>query len=117
MPPTDPNNNPLPDNAPARPPAPATDDRRAELRTPPADPIRTTTTIPVIPISDAVVLNTSTNGIAIQTRTPVTPGTRLSFSKSAEQPPILGEVLACEPLDQGWFRVRCRCLLGGFDNP
>lgn len=69
-----------------------------------------------MPISDAQVLNVSMGGVAIKTRVPMRPGERLSFSTDLHAPPILAEVLACEPLDDAepCFRVRCRCLLGGF---
>jgi hypothetical protein len=81
----------------------------------PAVAIRVRRTLPVLPISDAVILNVSRGGVAIRTRVPLKPGDRLSFTTDGHHPPILAEVLAVEPVGDGSLRVRCRCLLGGFD--
>jgi hypothetical protein len=90
-------------------------ERRRHERQDPAGPIRIRRIFPVLPISDAQVLNTSPGGVAIRTAVPMHAGERLSFATEATLPPILAEVLACEPLDDGGYRVRCRCLLGGFE--
>ena len=91
--------------------------RHHERREPaPGEPaIRVRHALPVLPISDAVVLNTSPGGVAIRTSIPLNVGDRLSFAVHPNQPPILAEVLAREPLEDGAFRVRCRCLLGAFE--
>jgi hypothetical protein len=88
--------------------------RRHDRREPDAG-IRVRRALPVLPLSDAVVLNTSPGGVAIRTSIPLNSGDRLSFAVHPNQPPILAEVLAREPLEDGVFRVRCRCLLGAFD--
>jgi hypothetical protein len=72
--------------------------------------------VPVVPISDAEIINISPNGIALRTRVPLKPGDRLSFSPHDHFPAILGEVLGVEPLVEGYYRVRCRCLLGSFEQ-
>ncbi len=90
-------------------------DRRKEPRFPATQSIRVRRTIPILPLSDAAVLNVSAGGVAIRTRVPLKPGDRLSFTADQGCPPILAEVLAVEPLDDGYLRARCRCLLGGFD--
>ena len=92
-------------------------DRRRSRRQQPDSRIRVHRAVPVMPISDAAVLNTSASGVAIKTRVPIKVGDRLSFTTSVPSaPPILAEVLAIDPLDDGYFRVRCRCLLGGFEQ-
>lgn len=91
-------------------------ERRRHPRSEPAQRIGVRRAPNVIPVSDARVLNTSRQGIAIRTAVPVHAGERLSFVLSAGTPPVLAEVLACETMDGGAFRVRCRCLLGGFDD-
>jgi hypothetical protein len=93
-----------------------TPERRVARRWAPTREIRVTRAIPVVPLSDARVLNTSTSGVAIATCVPLHPGERLSFHIEARTPPILAEVLAAEPLDGQLYRIRCRCLLGGFED-
>ena len=39
----------------------------------------------------------------------------VAFNVGKGTAPVLCRVLACERTDDGWFRVRCQCLLGGFD--
>jgi hypothetical protein len=92
-------------------------ERRVHPRIVPRRPIRVTRAIPVLPLSDARVLNTSVSGVAIATCVPLHAGERLSFQVGSGMPPILAEVLAVEPLEGEQYRVRCRCLLGGFENP
>ncbi len=67
-----------------------------------------------MPLTDAEVLNVSASGLALKTRAPLPPGERLSFLVHPTAPPVVAEVLACESLDAEFFRVRCRCVLGGF---
>ena len=90
-------------------------ERRAFDRVKPAAPIGVRRLMPTLPISDARVVNISQAGVAIHTAVPVQPGSRLSFAMDINRPPILAEVLACEPIDGQLYRVRCRCLLGAFD--
>lgn len=77
--------------------------------------IRVTRAVPIIPISDAQIINISPSGVAIRTRVPLKVGDRLSFAPSEYLAPILTEVLGVEPLGEGYYRVRCRCLLGSFE--
>lgn len=91
-------------------------ERRRHPRSAPEHRIGVRRTPNVIPVSDARVLNTSRQGIAIRTAVPVHTGERLSFVLATGTPPVLAEVLACESMSDGAFRVRCRCLLGGFDD-
>lgn len=94
-------------------------ERRGSPRRQPTETIGVARTVPVLPLTDAQVLNVSATGVALRTAVPVRPGERLSFTVNHTAPPILAEVLAVEPMDdeQGSaFRVRCRCLLGGFDE-
>jgi hypothetical protein len=89
-------------------------DRRRERRRPPGGPIGVRQMSPVLPLSDAEVLDISKSGVALRTRVPLRVADRLSFTTGPQRPPVLAEVLAVEPLDGEWFRVRCRCLLGDF---
>lgn len=66
-------------------------------------------------IAEAEVLNISTNGAAVRLRKPVLPGERVAFSVGGGRAPITAQVIACELGEDGWFRIRCRCILGGFD--
>lgn len=61
------------------------------------------------------VLNVSRTGAALSTPDWVEPGVRLAFSVGGNRAPVLCEVLACEKEPDGRHRVRCRCVLGGFD--
>ncbi len=90
-------------------------ERRRHTRRAPAQRIRVTKAVPVLPLSDAQVINVSRDGIALRTLTPMHPGERLSFIAEPHAPPILAVVLACESLPDGAFRIRCRCLLGEFE--
>ncbi len=90
-------------------------ERRRHTRREPTQRIRVTKAVPVLPLSDAQVINVSREGIALRTVTPMHPGERLSFIAEPHAPPILALVLACELLADGAFRIRCRCLLGEFD--
>lgn len=67
------------------------------------------------PIADAQVLNMSPGGAALRSRSPVVPGERIAFNLGQGHPPVLCGVLGCERTDDGWFRIRCKCILGGFD--
>ena len=91
-------------------------ERRRETRRMPRHRVRVHRALPVVPLSDAQVLNVSDSGVALRTGVPLRKGDRLSFSIGDELPRILAEVLAVEPLDGQAFRVRCRCLLGGFEE-
>lgn len=91
-------------------------ERRGEARFEYEQWIRIARAAPYLPISDASVLNVSSNGIAIRTRVPLNPGDRLSFTPDPHLPPVLGVVLAREPMGEGEFRVRCQCVLGSFEN-
>ena len=90
-------------------------ERRRHSRRSPKGPIRVTKAVPVLPLSDAQVINVSRAGVALRTMTPMHPGERLSFLAQPHTPPILAQVLACELLPDGAFRIRCRCLLGEFE--
>ncbi len=100
-------------------------ERRRQPRKKPAGAIAASTVIPPIPLTDAVVLDVSSGGIAIKTRVPMKEGDRMSFRVPAmgTEPrldtignaPILAVVLACEPMEGGFYRVRCRALLGAFE--
>ena len=92
-------------------------ERRAEDRGQTSSHISVRRVMPVMPISDATILNVSASGIAIQTAVPLKVGERMSFSTTPNMPPILGEVLGCEATGDNQFRIRCRCLLGNFDVP
>lgn len=91
------------------------DERRKHKRRAPERHIRVTKAVPVLPLSDAQVVNVSREGVALRTMAPMHPGERLSFIIESHAPPILAQVLACELLPDGAFRIRCRCLLGEFD--
>jgi len=88
-------------------------------------PIAASTMVPPIPLTDAEVIDVSISGIAIRTRVPVKPGDRMSFRVPAQGltlrvdggggAPILAVVVACEPMEGGFYRVRCRALLGAFE--
>lgn len=90
-------------------------ERRRAARHEPKGPIGVSRVTPVLPLGDAQVLNTSAGGVALRTRVAVKVGERLSFRAADNAPPILAEILAVDPEPDGAFRVRCRCLLGGFD--
>ena len=106
---------------------PNNDDRRRHPRRKPVAAIAASTIVPPIPLTDAQVLDVSSTGIAIKTRVPLKVGDRMSFRIPAQhQPvsnrndsvgaaPILAQVLACEPMEDGYYRVRCRALLGAFE--
>lgn len=96
-----------------------TADRRVEDRLETEARIHVARALPLRTLYDVQVLNVSPSGVAIRTLQPIRPGERLRFSVHAAVPapaPILAEVLACETLDDGSYRVRCKCLLGGFDS-
>jgi len=103
-------------------------DRRRHRRSKPSSAVRASQVVPPVPLSDVEVLDVSASGIAIRTRVALRVGERLSFRVSSasargvasrlnagDQAPILAEVLACEPMAEGEFRVRCRALLGAFE--
>lgn len=90
-------------------------ERRRHVRHVPRQMIGVSRAAPVLPLGDVQVLNVSAQGVAIRTRVPVSAGERLSFRVGPDWPPILAVVLACEAMDQETYRIRCRCLLGGFD--
>ncbi len=90
-------------------------DRRAQPRCEPLGPIGVRKMLPVTPLADVEVLNISPKGVAIRTRMALRVGDRLSFTTSAATPPILAKVLACDPMDDGGYRVRCECLMGAFE--
>ncbi len=94
---------------------PPINDRREQSRYLPCGPISVHRTLPVLPLSDAEVLNVSAQGVALRSRVAVLPDERLSFTTGAGTPPILAKVIACEPLEEGGFRIRCQCLLGEFE--
>lgn len=103
------------------------EDRRRHARRKPTGAIAASTIVPPIPLTDAEVLDVSSTGIAIKTRVPLKVGDRMSFRIPASgfatfnrgdnlnAAPILAQVLACEPLEHGFFRVRCQALLGAFE--
>lgn len=90
-------------------------DRRAHVRSQPVHDYRVRRSLRVMPIADAEVINVSRGGVAIRTRVPVSVGERLSFSTSEHLPPVLAEVVGVEQQDE-IYRVRCRCLLGAFED-
>jgi|GEM_PF-1119412 len=103
------------------------DNRRRHPRRKPAGAIVASTIVPPIPLTDAQVIDVSSHGIAIKTRVPLKVGDRMSFRipapdssvtsriDSLGSAPILAQVLACEPLENGFYRVRCVALLGAFE--
>ena len=105
----------------------STNERRRQPRRKPQGSISASTIVPPIPLTDAEVLDVSTGGIAIKTRVPLKVGDRMSFRISAQgvtlgfrseasgPAPILAVVLAVEPMEAGFYRVRCRALLGAFE--
>lgn len=104
----------------------ADNERRVQKRRKPkvGNGIAASTVVPPIPLTDVEVLDVSSAGIAIRTRVPLKPGDRMSFRIPAQglmglradlPAPILAEVLACEAMDDGFYRVRCRALLGAFE--
>ncbi|MEX2216097.1 MAG: PilZ domain-containing protein [Phycisphaeraceae bacterium] len=103
-------------------------DRRKHRRVKAKAGVRASQVVPAVPLSDVEVLDVSASGIAIRTRVALRVGERLSFRLSAasakgatsrlnagDQAPILAEVLSCEAMSEGEFRVRCRALLGAFE--
>jgi hypothetical protein len=90
-------------------------ERRRQPRKRAKEPMGVSRIVPALPVSDAEILNISANGVAIRTRVALKPGMRRSFSTGSGRPPVLAEVLATETEADGSFRVRCRCLLGGFE--
>lgn len=90
-------------------------ERRAQARLEPLGPIGVRKMLPVTPLADVEVLNISSKGVAIRTRVALKAGDRLSFTTGAAVPPILAKVLACDPMDDGGYRVRCECLMGEFE--
>jgi hypothetical protein len=72
---------------------------------------------PVLPLGDAQVLDASKTGVALRTRVPLRPGDRLSFMIAPGMPLVFAKVLAREELPEGDFRIRCRCVVGGFEPP
>jgi hypothetical protein len=67
------------------------------------------------PIADASVLDMSVGGAALRSKSPIVPGERVAFNVGGDNPPVLCLVVACDRMEDGWFRVRCKCILGGFD--
>ena len=67
------------------------------------------------PIPNAEVLNLSTGGAALRTPKPLIPGERILFNVGGNHAPVTCSVIACEKQPDGWFHVRCKCILGGFD--
>lgn len=67
------------------------------------------------PIPDAEVLNLSEGGAAIRSPKALLPGERVAFNVGGGRPPVLCQVIACDRQADGWFAVRCKCILGGFD--
>ena len=63
---------------------------------------------------DVEVINISKGGVALKTLLPVNPGEHLVFSTQFDEAPVHCEVLACDELPEGGFRLRCKCILGGF---
>jgi hypothetical protein len=100
-------------------------ERRRHMRKQPRGAIAASTVVPPIPLTDVEVLDVSAGGIAIKTRVPLKAGDRMSFRVPAQSleprldtignAPILAVVLACEPIESGFYRVRCRALLGAFE--
>ncbi len=103
-------------------------DRRRHPRNRPVAPVSASKVVPPLPLTDVEVLDISSGGISFRTRMPLRPGERMSFRMpqtggelsgprlyAANTAPILAEVLACEPIGEGAYRVRCRCLLGAFE--
>lgn len=102
-------------------------ERRRQPRRKPPSGISASTVVPPIPLTDAQVLDVSKGGIAIKTRVPLKVGDRMSFripaqgvtigfrSEANGPAPVLAVVLAVEPMEDGFYRVRCRALLGAFE--
>ena len=103
-------------------------ERRRHRRTQSHGGVRASQVVPPVPLSDVEVLDVSSSGIAIRTRVALRVGERLSFRlatsgprgassrlHAGDQAPILAEVLACEPISEREYRVRCRALLGAFE--
>ncbi len=103
-------------------------ERRRFPRSKALAPVTASKVVPPLPLTDVEVLDVSSGGISFQTRMPLRPGERMSFRMpqpggdlggprlyAANTAPILAEVLACEPMGGGSYRVRCRCLLGAFE--
>lgn len=67
-------------------------------------------------LQDVQILNISKQGVALSSSKAVPTGERLIFSVAENRAPIHCEVLACEPFDDR-YRLRCRCIMGGFDVP
>ena len=91
-------------------------ERRQERRRVPRQSVRAMRVTPVLPLTDVQVLNVCASGVAFKTRTPVYEGEHLSFHLAEHAPPVLAQVLAREDLGDGYYRVRCRCLLGNFER-
>ena len=67
------------------------------------------------PIADAEVLNLSVGGAELRSPKAIVPGDRIAFSVGGGHATITCQVLACDRLEDGWFHIRCKCILGGFD--
>ncbi len=92
-------------------------ERRAHPRIAPPGLIRIDHENPGTSIPNAQILDISRGGVALRCQQWIEPGERLVFATIDGLPPVLCEVLECKNLDNGWFRVRCRCVLGGFSLP
>ena len=90
-------------------------ERRRYERKALSGPVRVQRLKPVLPISDAEVIDVSSGGIAIRTAVPIRVGEQLSFQVNPSQEPMIATVLATDRFEDGTYRVRCQCLLKQFD--
>lgn len=90
-------------------------ERRDERRVPAGERAHMPRSLPLRPLFDADVLNLSPSGVAMRSIEPIPLGERLRFFPRPGAMPVLTEVLGCDVMDDGAYRVRCHCVSGQFD--
>lgn len=68
-----------------------------------------------VPIRNAVILDMSVGGVALLSDMQVSLGEHLMFTTGSFRAPTHCEVLACDIEPNGGYRVRAKCIMGGFD--
>ena len=92
-----------------------TDERRRSLRLEPPGLMLVSVAYGGESVPDAEILNMSEGGAALRSPRVLVPGDRVAFNVGGGRPPVTCQVLECSSQSDGWFIVRCKCILGGFD--